>query len=80
MLDTKTLPGYIYYLGFVFAIYLGGIVTACIRQIPSEGVQAAWYAFGAFSLLDGGLELATRGLTEFVLLGFMVVWVILLAG
>lgn len=49
-------------------------------QIPSEGVQAAWFAFGAFSLLDGGLELATEGLTEWVLLGFMVVWAILLAG
>ena len=43
-------------------------------------MQAAWFAFGAFSLLDGGLELATEGLTESVLLGFMVVWAILLAG
>ena len=62
------------------AIFLGGLLTAAVRRIPSEGVQAAWFAFGAFSILDGGLELATRGLTEFVLAGFMIVWVLLLAG
>ena len=39
-----------------------------------------WFALGAFSLLDGGLELAQNGLTEFVLIGFMIVWAILLAG
>lgn len=64
----------------MLAIYLGGVVTALVRQIPSDGVQAAWFALGAFSLLDGGLELAQNGLTEFVLIGFMIVWAILLAG
>ena len=79
-LDTTSMPALGYYALFVCAIYLGGLVTALVRQIPSEGVQAGWFALGAFSLLDGGLELANSGLTEFVLVGFMIVWAILLAG
>ena len=64
----------------VASVFLGGFFTAMIRRIPSEALQAGWFAFGAFSIIDGGLELATQGLTEFVLIGFMIVWVILLAG
>ena len=79
-LDTTLLPGAAYYASFVLAVFLGGFFTAIIRRIPSEGLQAGWFAFGAFSIIDGGLELATRGLTEHVLIGFMIVWVILLAG
>ena len=61
-------------------IYLGGLVTLLIRRIPSEGVQALWYAFGAFSILDGGMELADDGLTTSVLIGFLGVWAILMVG
>ena len=79
-LDTTRISALQYYGAFVVAIFLGGRVTALLRHIPHDGVQAGWYAFGAFSILDGGLELAERGLTEFVLLGFMLVWLLLLAG
>jgi len=79
-LDTSVIPAWAYYAIFALAIYLGGAVTACVRRIPSEGVQAAWFAFGAFSILDGGLELANSGLTNWVMLGFMGVWCLLLVG
>ena len=80
ILDTSVCPAWVYYLGFVVAVFLGGIFTAGVRRINSEGVQAAWFAFGAFSIFDGGMELATHGVTEFVLFGFMIVWCILLMG
>ena len=38
------------------------------------------YAFGAFSILDGGMELADDGLTTSVMVGFIGVWGILLYG
>jgi len=38
------------------------------------------YAFGAFAILDGGLELASDGLSTFVLIGFIFVWLMLFAG
>ena len=79
-LDTTEISGIAYYGSFCVAVFLGGFFTAMIRRIPSEALQAGWFAFGAFSIIDGGLELATQGLTEFVLIGFMIVWVILLAG
>jgi hypothetical protein len=68
------------YASFVLAIYLGGVFTALVRRIPYDSVQAGWFAFGAFSIVDGGLELATQGLTNCVLIGFMIVWCVLLAG
>lgn len=77
-LDTRVLTEWQYYLAFVIAIYLGGLVTVALRRVPHAGLQAGWFALGAFSIIDGGLELITRGLTEFVLCGFMLVWLILL--
>ena len=74
------MPRLWYYVIFVAVIYLGGIVTLLIRRIPYEGVQALWYAFGAFSILDGGMELADDGLTTSVLVGFIMVWAILMYG
>ena len=79
-LDADTMPRWLYYVVFVIVIYLGGVVTLLIRKIPHEGVQALWYAFGAFSILDGGMELADDGLTTSVLIGFIMVWAILLYG
>ena len=82
-LDTSAEHGYpaaAYYVTFAVAIFLGGAVTAGVRRIPSEGVQSAWFAFGAVSLLDGGLELANHGLTNWVMLGFMAIWGLLLVG
>ena len=79
-LDKDTMPTWMYYALFIAAIYAGGIVTASIRKIPHEGVQAAWFAFGALSILVGGMELAMNGFTTWVLFGFIFVWLILLCG
>ena len=79
-LDTSVIPVWGYYATFAAMVYAGAIVTAFVRRVPSEGVQAAWYAFGAFSILDGGMELATGGLTTWVLLGFTAVWGVLMLG
>ena len=79
-LDKDTMPTWMYYALFIFCIYLGGIVTLGIRKIPSPGVQAAWFAFGALSILISGMELAMHGFTTWVLAGFLFVWLILLAG
>ena len=38
------------------------------------------FAFGAFAILDGGLELTTEGMTSWVLIGFLGVWGLLLYG
>lgn len=79
-LDEDLMPRWIYYIGFVVVIYLGGVVTLLIRHVQSEGLQALWYAFGAFSILVGGMELADDGLTTSVLFGFILVWAILMLG
>lgn len=79
-LDAETMPRWIYYLVFVVVIYLGGALTVFVRSIPSEVVQATWFAFGAFSILDGGMELAQEGVTTPAMAGFLIVWAILLYG
>mmetsp|Transcript_8730 Transcript_8730/g.14663 ORF Transcript_8730/g.14663 Transcript_8730/m.14663 type:complete len:308 (+) Transcript_8730:76-999(+) len=79
-LDEDTMPTWVYYMLFVSVIFLGGLLTIAVRLIASDGLQAAWFAFGAFSILDGGLELSREGMTTWVLLGFLIVWAILLLG
>jgi len=51
-----------------------------VQRVPSLALQSFWYAFGAFAILDGGLELASDGLSTFVLIGFIFVWLMLFAG
>lgn len=74
------MPDWAYFASFAVAIYAGAIVTLAVRRIPSESVQALWFSFGAFSILDSGVALADDGLTTPVLLGFVSVWAILLGG
>jgi len=57
-----------------------GALTILVQRVPSLALQSFWYAFGAFAILDGGLELASDGLSTFVLIGFVFVWLILFAG
>mmetsp|Transcript_47387 Transcript_47387/g.101157 ORF Transcript_47387/g.101157 Transcript_47387/m.101157 type:complete len:98 (-) Transcript_47387:325-618(-) len=79
-LDSALMPAWTYYAIFVCAIYAGGIFSIGVQRVPSAALQAAWYAFGAFAILDGGMELATGGLTTFVLTGFLAVWLLLIYG
>lgn len=79
-LDLTAMPAWLYYAWFIGCIFAGGAFTALVRKIPSEGLNAAWFAFGALSILDGGMELAENGFTTWVMLGFLFVWGILLMG
>jgi len=79
-LDRAAMPAWGYYACFVLSIYLGGALTILVQRVPSLALQSFWYAFGAFAILDGGLELASDGLSTFVLIGFIFVWLMLFAG
>uniref|UniRef100_A0A7S0L2J9 Uncharacterized protein n=1 Tax=Coccolithus braarudii TaxID=221442 RepID=A0A7S0L2J9_9EUKA len=79
-LDAAVMPAWAYYVIFMCAIYAGGLISIGVQRVPSRALQAAWYAFGAFAILDSGMELATSGLTTWVLVGFLAVWVLLIYG
>lgn len=79
-LDTSTMPAICYYVLFVGMIYAGGIFTLYIQKVDSPMLHSFWFSFGAFAILDAGLQLATEGLTTAVLAGFLFVWGILCLG
>ena len=68
-------------IAFAVCVMLGAACTALLRfYVSSPLVHLAWFAFSTLSLLDGGLELATRGLSLYVMLGVVVVWYVLVLG
>lgn len=68
-------------LAFSMCVLLGAIVTALLRTyVRSHLFHLAWFAFSTLSLLDGALELSPHGLTVYVTVGMVVVWLVLFIG